>query len=122
MPFTHVALGSNPAPSTNFLTMKKGDIIWILYNNCLYCSEIEDITTVRIGYDDNVIKDYKDVITLIPIVGDITYIELRIGQNCVGDIVITWVYGGKQRFPYPGAQISCNFDLISRYIKTNNSK
>ena len=101
--------------------MEKGKIIWILYNNCLYCSEISEMCIFKIGWTDGLIEEYKTHIDLVPIVGDINKIILRKGQDCTKRVVIAWVYGGKQHVPYPGAQISCDFDLISDILKTNDN-
>lgn len=102
--------------------MEKGKIIWILYNNCLYCSEISEVCILGIILTDGRVEEHGTFIDLVPIVGDIDKIVLQKGQDCTKRVVIAWVYGGKQCLLYPGAQISCDFDLISRYIKTNNSR
>ena len=45
--------------------MKKGDIIWIKYDNCLYCSEIDTV------YEQCVERSKTFFIYLNPIIGDI---------------------------------------------------
>ena len=93
-----------------------------MYNNCLYCSEISKVCIFKTDGLDGLIKECETYITLVPIIGDINRIILRKEQDCTERVVIAWVYGGKHHLPYPGAQISCDFNLISQYIKTNNSK
>ena len=53
--------------------MEKGKIIWILYNNCLYCSEISEVCILKIGWTDGRVEE-KTHIDLVPIVGDINKI------------------------------------------------
>ena len=66
MPFTHVALGSNPAPSTNFLTMKKGDIIWIKkVDGSVFCSEFDHII-----YPSESSGSTRCSMQLVPIIGN----------------------------------------------------
>lgn len=70
MPFTHVALGSNPAPSTNFLTMEKGDVIWIKkIDGSVFCSEFDHITYLCESSGST-----RCSMQLVPIIGNCTRI------------------------------------------------
>lgn len=77
---------------------------------------------LKIAWTDGSVEEYQTYIDLVPIIGDINKVVLQKEQDCTKQVVIAWVYSGKHRVLCPGAQISCNFDLISRYIKTNNCK
>ena len=69
---------------------------------------------------EGLIKECETYIALVPIIGDINEIVLRKEQDCTERVVMAWVYGGEHHIPYPGAQISCDFDLISDLLTNDN--
>lgn len=85
----------------------KDKIIWILYNNCLYCSEVRDFI---IGSPD---KDHI-CIYLNPIIGDVDFMIVPRYQFTTEYCFNGWVYfrndiGNTAR---TDAIICCNFDKI----------
>ena len=85
----------------------KGKIIWILYENCLYCSEIREFCVGSPSQE-------RISIYLNPIIGVITQIIMERGQY-LDSIAHGWIYFGDEYIGHSG-KFSINFDRICLLI------
>ena len=85
----------------------KGKIIWIVYENCLYCSEIR---VFCIGSP----SQERISIYLNPIIGNITQIIMQRTQG-LDFIAHGWIYFGDEYIGHAG-KFSTNFDRICSHI------
>ena len=82
----------------------EGKIIWILYNNCIYCSEVKTIIKVNCWID----------FILDPIIGKFDYISL-FPANLFDSTTRCNACEEGEEFPQQ-VIASFNFDLISKYL------
>ena len=62
--------------------MKKGDIIWIRYKDCIYCSEVDSVRFMHFG---NASSPPQIQIKLIPIIGNCVtiYAQFEVDLNFI---------------------------------------
>ena len=81
--------------------MKKGDVLWIIYNDCLYCSEVDKCA--KFPFDNGYY--------LNPIIGNIicVFVDIRADINKV----VSNVLGYTSNNTALNMSISLNFDLLA---------
>ena len=86
----------------------KGEILWILCENCLYCSEIKRF---HIGSPGR----YYTTLDLIPIVGDIDCITIF--RNTIDSNSVVYCNAFKEMSTFAkSASVSFSFEEISKHL------